>query len=651
MNISPTILWPFAGTQVDRIKNWLFGARVRPRPGSILHCSLMVGVEHSGVYVDHDRIAEVMNDDGIINIRGVDAYDFIHRNGVVTGFNIHVACDARTGSVLGTRQIAGRAKASVGGGGEEYDLLFDNCHKFTSRCITGNHNNADTLFTLLEGTISRKMNRGKRITWKVWNYEDDEASPDGLDEQLEAECAELDYDLIEGYEIACDDGVRPELHEELRSWQMQLAEELRHKFADKFAALESAKQSLKAGKFTKEDIQRDIEVFAAADPHADTSHWRQRIQENVELEAVRIAIQSEWQRSLERQRNEYYLNEITRRREILLKELNGRLKAMQEIADVAGELGIEPGLLWDQTKRVGARTDLDTLKRWADYLKNNEGVRRLCELLGRMRRASMSERIEMLKSVDTYHVTVPDIEAKSEIVGITQGRDLNHLLPQELALLADPDTEALFDLKYAEGRLMSYDFNGMVEAEYTWEHERAETVEEEDKLGPMIICVDTSGSMSGEPECVAKAITLALAMKSIEQKRDCCLYSFSSDVEERDLSKNQSLPELLDFLKMSFYGGTDAGPAIKHAINKMENKAYERADLLLISDFAMPEFSAEVKQQIQQAKGRDCKFHALNIGSPSGVNKPYDNFDKEWQYNPSNMGITELNTVIASTGR
>ena len=36
------------------------------------------------------------------------------------------------------------------------------------------------------------------------------------------------------------------------------------------------------------------------------------------------------------------------------------------------------------------------------------------------------------------------------------------------------------------------------------EEERLIEVEEEEKLGPMIICVDTSGSMQGSPETIAK---------------------------------------------------------------------------------------------------------------------------------------------------
>jgi len=43
-------------------------------------------------------------------------------------------------------------------------------------------------------------------------------------------------------------------------------------------------------------------------------------------------------------------------------------------------------------------------------------------------------------------------------------------------------------------------------------------VELDESQGPMIICVDTSGSMSGSPETVAKAVTLFMASKAREPK-------------------------------------------------------------------------------------------------------------------------------------
>jgi uncharacterized protein with von Willebrand factor type A (vWA) domain len=635
----------FTKSVVERGSNYLFGSRVRPRSGTPVHCALGVALDHSGIYAGSNQIVEL---EGEGDIRSISPQEFVDSS-FVRGSTIYVACDKKTGVALGCRQVAQRA-SSMDGERRDYHVLIDNCHQFTSGCITGDFEAAENFFAFLTHTIEQEMNGGRSISWLVWDYaNEDEPSEDGLDEQLEQECGELDYELVQGHEIAGEDSVRPELHEELRSWQQQATTEMREKFAARFAELAGAEASLAEGNSGREAIRGDLQALDAADTQADNAFWKKELAQcarDEDLQPLRMAIQAHWRKSLERQQNEYYLNEIARRREKLKKELDARLVAMQQIAEVARDLGMQPGLLWDQTKGVGARTDLQTLQRWADYLKNNEGVKRLSELLGRMRRYSESQRMELIKSTTTYQVSVPDVEAKSEIVGITQGRDIDHILPQELALLADPDTEILFDLKFAEGRLMSFDYAGTIEKSYEHEQEELAQVTEQDKLGPMIICVDTSGSMSGEPESVAKSIALALAMKSMEQKRDCYLISFSTGIEVRDLSAQRGLAELLDFLQMSFGGGTDSAPALHHAMQKMGEENYARADLLMISDFGMPAITPDLKQQMDEARTRDCKFYALNIGATQGRAIQHKEFDAEWQYNPATMGIKELTGIV-----
>ena len=59
--------------------------------------------------------------------------------------------------------------------------------------------------------------------------------------------------------------------------------------------------------------------------------------------------------------------------------------------------------------------------------------------------------------------------------------------------------------------------------------------------GPIIVCLDTSGSMHGAPEIVAKAIVLEAMRVAHAEKRACYLYSFSgpTDVAELELKPNE----------------------------------------------------------------------------------------------------------------
>ena len=47
------------------------------------------------------------------------------------------------------------------------------------------------------------------------------------------------------------------------------------------------------------------------------------------------------------------------------------------------------------------------------------------------------------------------------------------------------------------------------------------------ELGPIILCLDTSGSMRGAREVVAKALALECLRGAHRQSRPCYLYAFS----------------------------------------------------------------------------------------------------------------------------
>ena len=78
----------------------------------------------------------------------------------------------------------------------------------------------------------------------------------------------------------------------------------------------------------------------------------------------------------------------------------------------------------------------------------------------------------------------------------------------------------------------------------------------------MVICLDTSGSMRGLPENIAKATVLECMKAAYKEKRSCYVYLFGSkkEVSELELTLDVSgFNELLNFLTMSFGGGTVMG--------------------------------------------------------------------------------------------
>ncbi|EIK51150.1 von Willebrand factor type A domain-containing protein, partial [Stutzerimonas stutzeri TS44] len=297
-----------------------------------------------------------------------------------------------------------------------------------------------------------------------------------------------------------------------------------------------------------------------------------------------------------------------------LEELEAFLQLLQQLHQQLEMLGLDPGMFLDLSKGNLSAQEIESFKRWAKYLANDPGVRSLCDLLGKLRQLELSERIERAQVRYTQDIELPDINSREEIIGIRLGRDIEHVLPSELALLADPETSILFDLKYVESRLMCFDMQGIQRVQHHHNKEELRSVEEAAKQGPMVICVDTSGSMSGTPETVAKAVALFIAGKARQQKRACYLISFSTGIETLDLGDDFGMEALIKFLGMSFHGGTDAIPALDHALGVMQSETYERADLLMVSDFIMASLPGQLRQQIEQQRTHGNSFYSLVVG-------------------------------------
>lgn len=147
--LSSGILGNFVESFVDNV----FRDKVKPVRGSIVYCELAFGTaEHSGVYLSDDRIAHL---DGSGKIEIVTAKAFLKRlDGWNTAMSIYVSC--RGTRAVGSDEIAKRA-INMSGSKRSYSLSFDNCHQFTSGCITGDYENADNFLFMLKSTVAEKL--------------------------------------------------------------------------------------------------------------------------------------------------------------------------------------------------------------------------------------------------------------------------------------------------------------------------------------------------------------------------------------------------------------------------------------------------------------------------------------------------------------
>ena len=202
--------------------------------------------------------------------------------------------------------------------------------------------------------------------------------------------------------------------------------------------------------------------------------------------------------------------------------------------------------------------------------------------------------------------------------GLCRSDDLSRIMPSEMVLLASslPQARLLHFARRAERTLLSYERVG-------WSEEPAVTVEGFEtrpaaECGPIIVCLDTSGSMMGARETVAKAMVLECMRQSRSQQRACYLYSFSGpgDCQELELKLNAAgLYGLLEFLSGSFHGGTDVDEPFNRALARLNEAEWSNADILLVTDGEIKPPDETLIANLNEAKEEmGLKVHGLLVG-------------------------------------
>lgn len=287
-------------------------------------------------------------------------------------------------------------------------------------------------------------------------------------------------------------------------------------------------------------------------------------------------------------------------------------------------------------------SDIETLKKWLEIIQGDTGIQEICDILGRMRQANHSMEMQRIETSDIVTKYVPDYNSSEEISGVEISNDIERVIPSELSLLSSPETAILFDLKLVESQLMCFQMMGQQMQDETIKTTEEKSVKVEDPKGPVILCIDTSGSMHGSPEYVAKAITLYMVNMARQDDRNCYLINFSTGIETLDFSAGVPFSKIVDFLRQSFHGGTDITPALHHAVEQMQGDTYANADCITISDFVMGGLPSDLKGKMNALRENGNKFHSLCITGGGVSDHLKTDFDQEWVYDPHTSKVSEI---------
>lgn len=355
------------------------------------------------------------------------------------------------------------------------------------------------------------------------------------------------------------------------------------------------------------------------------------------IETLRRNFINDMEQNLIERKNMWEQNRIDEMRKAFLEELYKKIDNFIRLEKLLSPFIKTLGRLWDLSENTFETSGFEILEQFSKLLDQDESLRELAELLGKQTRAQSLFEKEIRDKVVIKSEWHPKPAYRGEIDGLRYSNDISSVLPSELALLKNTAAKKLFQLKFAQKQLLSFKYQNDVLDSKEENIQEETSVEKKEPKGPIIICVDTSGSMHGTPENIAKTITFALSKIAIEEERKCYLISFSTSIETLDLTDFSANPigRLVQFLRMSFHGGTDATSALKHAVKMLSENEWKNADVLMISDFVMQTLDNDIKAQIKSAQENNTNFHSLVIGT-SGNNGAINSFNHNWFYDTNN---------------
>lgn len=225
-----------------------------------------------------------------------------------------------------------------------------------------------------------------------------------------------------------------------------------------------------------------------------------------------------------------------------------RAQLREGLADLAGVGGVLWGTAPGQARRVTGRQ-----AEAADRLLRDAAFRRMARMAGRMYTGVLTRKLARGRDG-----VVP--------AGVVLGSDLSRVLPEDLVSLRHPVLRRDFLARYAEGRLRQLDVRQAPQ-----------------ERGPVICCVDVSGSMAGKKYEWAKAVALALLRVARRERRPFTGILFDAAVHGIfRLSPGGEPAEVERFAALYGGGGTSFRWPLEDAVAEMRRQ--RRADVVFITD-------------------------------------------------------------------
>lgn len=226
------------------------------------------------------------------------------------------------------------------------------------------------------------------------------------------------------------------------------------------------------------------------------------------------------------------------------------------------------------------------LKRSAlERIRNSEYLRKFTDMIGKYKECAVTEQKKKVKA------------SAIEIKSVKVGDKIEDALPSDKLNLCNDITKKDFYRRMTQGQLMSYD---------------KESQKQKNK-GPIIVCIDQSGSMKGDKDMWAKALAVGILEVAQLQKREFACIPYDSHCRKTTIiHKDEISPDkIIGIAEERATGGTDFEAPLREASKLIEDSNFKEADVVLITDGDCC-ISDEFRRKFKQLK-EDKEFRTMGV--------------------------------------
>lgn len=325
---------------------------------------------------------------------------------------------------------------------------------------------------------------------------------------------------------------------------------------------------------------------ALADATAQGSDLAQRLAEQVaQAEERKDALEAALEQVVE-ELPEQFSRALTQTAEQLTRELPESDERAQSLSRSLGAAG---------PSDAAARLQL------AERLRGAKKLEQLAALAGAFRAEARAARKTKRE------------RASEELYRVGVGRDLARVLPAELLALGHPLRRLHFLRRLVEGELSAYALRG------SDRHGR----------GPLVVCLDGSGSMSGDRELWSKAVTLALVEIARRQNRKVRALVFSGpenpvfpfELLQRGAGRKPvDLGQVIGLAECFPGGGTDFEKPLRQAAAALSESRFQGGDVVFITDGEAQLTEKFVAEFGALKRSREFAVYAVIVDDPKSKN-------------------------------